>query len=227
MLQGVWVLMRVFGFSEQFQLPPALGHSLDATALLAPTISGIQKVIIKLTNKKLDNENHGSLSFYQHQSTFEEELINVIPAFLVLSTSGALRLLLFTAMFLWAFVQTIELLDQTKWLEKPGVKQNLIQMAIVSKVSIIEYKNRLEVVAMFLGIVSVITGNAGPLFPLFFYQYLRVKYASNFFCKSAFSWFYYEVLLPYVPTATWNIEVVKVFLKFLAHQVGEEELDPE
>ena len=59
----------------------------------------------------------------------------------------------------------------------------MIDVGVERKVEIIQYKNHLELFICVSCIPMCLMGYCAPIFPLFYTQYVRVKYIINHFMK--------------------------------------------
>ena len=54
------------------------------------------------------------------------------------------------------------------------------------RVEVCQWKNYLETLLAFISLPLMFYGRAAPIFPVFYWQYIRVKYVVSYFSKHAF-----------------------------------------
>lgn len=62
----------------------------------------------------------------------------------------------------------------------------IIDYVIVSKTEIVSLKNYLEILMFFICAPAVLLGKAAMIFPILYFQYIRIKYVSSSFHKETF-----------------------------------------
>jgi hypothetical protein len=62
----------------------------------------------------------------------------------------------------------------------------IIDLGNMLRIEIIQLKNHIETFIGFISIFLMLTARVAPIFPVFYWQYIRVKYVVNFFSKHSF-----------------------------------------
>lgn len=64
--------------------------------------------------------------------------------------------------------------------------QQVIDFGMLFRVELALAKSFLEVALAFLSIYLLVTGRIAPIFPIFFWQYIRIKYVVSSFTQHTF-----------------------------------------
>ena len=143
----------------------------------------------------------------------EEEFLNLGLLALNLFATPTISYLIYTALTLWALIVIVhwfhhELLKQPNLLGISLLKP-LLERVILYKVEVIKVKNHIELAIGMYSLVMLIGLNIAPFFPIFYWQYLRVKYVANHFTKNSFKVLDYG-LKTVVPQRVYEGVIVKI-----------------
>ena len=100
-----------------------------------------------------------------------------------------------------------------------------IEMGILYRVEVVQIKNHIEVFVGLISMFLVLAGRCAPIFPVFYWQYLRVKYVVNYFTKESFYSFDQKILKTLFPGMMYKIfiERAKKVVRYLInYQEGED-----
>lgn len=87
----------------------------------------------------------------------------------------------------------------------------MIDFLLLFRVEITQLKSHIEVFLGFLSIFLFFTGRLAPIFPIFFWQYLRIKYVVSSFTQISFTSIDQKVLKRVLPKFLY--ESMVVFIK--------------
>ena len=94
----------------------------------------------------------------------------------------------------------------------------MIDFLLLFRVEITQIKSHIEVFLGFLSIVLVFTGRLAPIFPIFFWQYLRIKHVVSSFTQLSFQALDTQLLRRFLPGFIYNTVILFVKNK-LSHFV--------
>lgn len=125
----------------------------------------------------------------------DEEPMNLALLLLFLFSTPLVKFFLYLCLISFAFLMwsewAFEMLEESR---KPGGKQvyglpalqPVIDFLLLFRVEITLIKSHIEVFIGFLSILLVLTGRLAPIFPIFFWQYLRIKHVVSSFTQLSF-----------------------------------------
>ena len=105
------------------------------------------------------------------------------------------KFMIYLCLMLWAFLMwsewAYEMLEASK---KPGGQPiyglpamlPVIEAGMLFRVEITKVKTFIEIAMGFLSVWMLFTGRIAPIFPIFFWQYLRIKYLMSNFMQVCF-----------------------------------------
>lgn len=64
--------------------------------------------------------------------------------------------------------------------------KEVIQIGNLYRVEIIQIKSHIEVAIGIVCVFLMFNGGVAPIFPIFYWQYLRIKYVVNYFTRQSF-----------------------------------------
>ena len=128
----------------------------------------------------------------------DEEPMNLALLLLFLFSTTFVKFFLYLCLLMFSFLMwsewAFEMLEESR---KPGGKQvyglpalqPVIDFLLLFRVEITQLKSHIEVFLGFLSVVLLFTGRIAPIFPIFFWQYLRIKYVVSSFTQLSFKGF--------------------------------------
>ena len=121
-----------------------------------------------------------------------------------------IRLLIYLCLSLWSFLMwsewAYEMLEQSR---RPGgqpiyglpAMKPVIEFGMMFRVEITKVKCYLEIAMGLLSIFMLFTGRIAPIFPIFFWQYMRIKYLMSNFTQVSFRDLDAKLLKRVIPAA--------------------------
>lgn len=179
-------LKQIFYFLFLLALPLRIPY----TSLIFMT-AAILSIFEKTTNT-LSGPNTGNI---MSRIFTNEEVLNLALILMLLFSPLGVKLLLYLCMALFAFMQwcdwACEMLEESK---APGAKpvyglpalQPVIEFGMIFRVELTKGKSHLEVFIAFLSVYLIFIGRIAPIFPIFFWQYLRIKYVVSAYTQMSF-----------------------------------------
>lgn len=122
----------------------------------------------------------------------DEEPMNMALLLMFLFSSPWVQGVLYACLLIWAFLMWCEwgqeMLDDsgTTYIYGLPAMKPVIEFGIIFRVELAKVKSHFEVVLAFASIYMVFAGMIAPIFPLFFWQYVRIKYVISPFTKHSF-----------------------------------------
>jgi len=178
-------------------------------------------------------ERHGGIklsSRFLAKIFLEEEVLNVCIVALSIFVKTSVEFILMICLTIWAVLSVAErghkmLIDNPQAIGLAALRP-LIERIRNRKVEFVKIKNHIELGVGVFSIFLWLGGAAAPLFPIFFLQYLRVKYLISFFMKHSchtFDSISAELLPGFVYSATVNRlkPLLAYFVNYEQQQPGE------
>ena len=78
-----------------------------------------------------------------------------------------------------------------------------------------QLKNHIEVFIGFASICLLFSGRMAPIFPIFYWQYLRIKYVVNYFTKNSFRLLDVSILQRVFPGFMYRLVIERIKNKML------------
>lgn len=129
-------------------------------------------------------------SFNVMHSMMEEELINVFFLIFLIPSGYIIKMGIHSCLSIWAVMHVSELfksiLDKNPNIIGLSALKPLNDYILVSKVELALFKNSIEMTLGLICIPMVFFNQAAIIFPIIYFQYIRIKYVSSFFMKEAF-----------------------------------------
>jgi hypothetical protein len=129
-------------------------------------------------------------SFNVMHSMMEEELINVFFLIFLIPSGYVIKMGIHSCLSIWAVMHVSELfksiLDKNPNIIGLSALKPLNDYILVSKVELALLKNSIEMTLGLICIPMVFFNQAAIIFPIIYFQYIRIKYVSSFFMKEAF-----------------------------------------
>jgi hypothetical protein len=129
-------------------------------------------------------------SFNVMHSMMEEELINVFFLIFLIPSGYIIKMGIHSCLSIWAVMHVSELfksiLDKNPNIIGLSALKPLNDYILVSKVELALLKNSIEMTLGLICIPMVFFNQAAIIFPIIYFQYIRIKYVSSFFMKEAF-----------------------------------------
>jgi hypothetical protein len=140
-------------------------------------------------------------------SLTEEESINLFFMVFLIPSGWIMRFLIKFTLAMWALIHVCILAEQTL-LDNPetiglATLHPMIQWVNLSRVEIAIMKNKIEI---FIGLICapmVFMGHAAMIFPVMYFQYIRIKYVSSYLQKHSWSEFEHAIK-SLMPEVVWN-----------------------
>jgi hypothetical protein len=136
----------------------------------------------------------------------DEEPVNLALLLLLLFSSPMPTMLIYSCLFVWAFIMWsewgYEMLEESATTGKQiyglPAMQPVIDFGMVYRVELALFKSHLEIVLAFVSVCLILTGRLAPIFPIFYWQYLRIRYLVSNYTKHSFSQLdsFFKKLLP-------------------------------
>mmetsp|Transcript_15430 Transcript_15430/g.26105 ORF Transcript_15430/g.26105 Transcript_15430/m.26105 type:complete len:303 (+) Transcript_15430:248-1156(+) len=173
-----------------------------ALFLLAAFLSFLERNNILSDVKQSQVKNKGINIFH---TLLEEETLNVFLMVFLIPSGSILRTLIHLSLSLWALMHVCEMLAAQLRANPDtpviSILKPQIDQVIVSKVEINKAKNHVE---LFVGVIClplVFMQYCALIFPIIYFQYIRIKYVSNLYTKHSFVAFEESVLNQVLPQA--------------------------
>ncbi len=151
----------------------------------------------------------------------EEETMNLCLIILMVFSGPIIRLVLLGCLAMWAFVECCQWGSQILSLNPNAtgvvLLQPVIKLGNLYRVEIIQWKNHIELFVGFLSMFMVLTSRCAPIFPVFYWQYIRVKYVINYFTKTTFTIVDDQILHRLFPGSLYSliVEPAKKIVKYV------------
>ena len=112
-------------------------------------------------------------------------MVFLIPA------GQAMRVLIYIVLLIWSSVH-VSMLAEAQLETDPNTVglaplAGVVDYVRLSKTEFILAKNYLEIFILFICFPMVFVGKVAMIFPILYFQYIRIKYVSNQFQKLAFT----------------------------------------
>lgn len=124
------------------------------------------------------------------QSFIEEEVMNIFLMVFLLPAGWAMRFVIYICLSIWALLH-VAMLAESQLEAEPNtiglaVLAPAVDWIILSKVEIVMLKSYIETLIAIFCVPMTLTGMVAILFPILYFQYIRIKFVSNSFMKEAF-----------------------------------------
>ena len=133
----------------------------------------------------------------------DEETMNLGLIIMMLFSGPQIRMVLLGCLSIWAFLECCHwgasILAKNPNATGVVLLKPLIDLGNLYRVEIVQVKSHIEV---FIGLISmfmVLASKCAPIFPVFYWQYLRVKYVVNYLTKDSFTQLDTQLLKRLVP----------------------------
>lgn len=148
----------------------------------------------------------------------DEEPMNLALLLVMLFSGPIIKLLLYLCLLIWSFLMWCEwgqeLLDQsrengTKIYGLPAM-QPVIEFGMLFRVEFGLIKSHIEIFIGFLSVYLLFNWQIAPIFPIFYWQYIRIKYVVSGFTKKSFLLIDQSILKRVIPAFLYNSVMVRV-----------------
>lgn len=142
----------------------------------------------------------------------DEEPMNLALLLMMLFAGPFVKLLLYLCLLIWAFLMWCEwgqeLLDSSRETGKPiyglPAMQPVIEFGMIFRVEFALVKSHIELFLGFLSIYLLLNWQIAPIFPIFYWQYIRIKYVVSGFTKKSFILLDQRLLKRVIPAFLYN-----------------------
>lgn len=160
----------------------------------------------------------------------EEEPMNLALLLMLMFSTPFVRGILYLCLLIWAFLMWSEwgqeMLDQGRESGKtiyglPAMKP-VIDFGMLFRVELNQAKCHIEVALAFLSVYLILIGRIAPIFPIFFWQYIRIKYVVSNFTQVSFRTLDTRILKRFLPAFIYGtmIEALKRRLLYFVDYKG-------
>ena len=156
------------------------------------------------------------------QSFIEEECMNIFLMVFLIPAGQIMRVIIYIVFTIWAIVH-VSMLAEAQLETDPNTiglasLSGIVEYIILSKTEFILAKNYIEIFILFICVPMVFLGRVAMIFPILYFQYIRIKYVSNQFQKLAFSQIINK-LRSVLPVMLWDSSVCVWFRGWLSSYV--------
>jgi hypothetical protein len=124
------------------------------------------------------------------QSFIEEECMNIFLMVFLLPSGFFMRFIIWISLSIWAVLHVTMLAEEQLESDPNTIGlaslKSTIDWIVLSKVEIVFYKSYLELIIAIFCVPLCLGGYVAILFPILYFQYIRIKFVSNSFMKEAF-----------------------------------------
>ena len=169
----------------------------------------------------------GSLNIVH--SLLEEEILNIFLMVFLVPSGDLFKFMIHLSLYIWAVLHTAELCWEQllRNPQTPGLSalHPVIEFIVISKVELTLLKNMIEVFIGSICVPCVFVAKVALIFPILYFQYVRIKFVSSLFCKKIFELIDTFILRTLVPSFIydsapfqWVLSFGKSFFKFESTQ---------
>lgn len=141
----------------------------------------------------------------------EEESINMFLAVFLIPSGNSMRVLIHLCLSIWALIHVCDMFERTLLVNPNAIGisalRPLIHYVYVSKYDFLMYKNMIEIFIAIICPFCVFAAQVAMIFPIIYYQYIRIKFISSIYTRRSFSLLDKNILEAYLPSVIYSSSV--------------------
>lgn len=153
----------------------------------------------------------------------EEESLNVFLMVFLLPAGVVPKLMIHCSFSLWSVMSVAEMANGLLEADPETIGlaslKPVIDCIVLSKVELSVLKNLIEITLGLLSVPFVFMAQTAIIFPILYFQYIRIKYISSSFCKAAFSLIHNDICKKYIPAIIYDSTPMVMLLNWLCSYV--------
>ena len=142
-------------------------------------------------------------------SVLEEDTLNIFLMVFLIPSGHVMRSLIHASLSIWAMIHVVDMISKTMTSE--NILTPVLNYVQLSKIELNMYKSHIELLIGFFATPAVFLNQAAIIFPIMYFQYIRIKYVSSFFMQNSFECIDSKIMKTILPASVYDSDYFKRF----------------
>lgn len=142
-------------------------------------------------------------------SVLEEDTLNIFLMVFLIPSGHVMRSLIHASLSIWAMIHVVDMISKSMTGE--NILTPVLNYVQLSKIELNMYKSHIELLIGFFATPAVFLNQAAIIFPIMYFQYIRIKYVSSFFMQNSFECIDSKIMKTILPASVYDSDYFKRF----------------